>query len=378
MRLAVLTTGRQDWGILRSTCRKLKDDPGFHLAILAGGMHLSILHGETIRAVEADGCVPAERLDWMTGAGSVFAQTGQAISLIGEALFRQKVDALLLAGDRFETAAGALAATLCRVPVVHLHGGEETEGAIDNSLRHAITKLSHLHLTSHADHAARVISMGEDPRTVHVVGAPGLDNLHRQDLADRAELETFLGLTLTPPVVVVTFHPTTLGGDPAGETAALVEAMDRVPATYVVTLPNADPGHEVVRDLLKKSVDRPGRRAVDALGERRFWGLLRLADAMLGNSSSALIEAPVLGVPVVNIGTRQKGRLRGDNVIDAEVTRFAIVDALKTALSPSFRQRLQPPRSPFGDGRAADRIVEILSRWTPPNPPIKAALVVTR
>ena len=196
------------------------------------------------------------------------------------------------------------------MPIVHLHGGEQTEGAFDDALRHAITKLAHLHLVSDEVYARRVIAMGEDPAAVHVVGAPGLDTADRPDLADRSMLAAHLGLELVAPVVIVTVHPTTLDADEAGAARAVAAAMDAVPATYVITMPNVDPGGSEVAAIMRAAADRPRRVAVAALGERRYWGLLEIADAMLGNSSSGLIEAPVVRLPVVNVGDRQAGRRR--------------------------------------------------------------------
>ncbi len=377
-RLGILTTGRQDWGILRSTCTRLRRDDHWDMRLLVGGMHLSNRFGRTADDLAREGFVADVAMPWIDDEGRTpeHEQAAQAVSMLGAALPALGLDALLLVGDRFETLGCALAATLARVPIVHLHGGEETQGAIDNSIRHAVSKLAHLHFVSHADHRSRLIAMGEAPNAIHVVGAPGLDNALRTDLPDRAELELSLRCTLHPPVVLVTLHPTTLGEDPGSEAAAVTTAMDLVPATYVITLPNADPGNAVTRDLLLRSAARPGRCAVEALGERRFWGLLRIADAMLGNSSSALIEAPVYGVPAVNVGTRQRGRLRGENVIDAPAGAEAIASALRRALDPSFRRSLQGKPSPFGDGRAGERIVEVLRSWSPPKPPVKPGVKI--
>lgn len=361
MRLAVLTTGRQDWGILRSTYVALCGR-GMEPILVAGGMHAEARFGTRL----AEEFPPAELLRW---AGEredapVHQQAGDALRLVGEALVRQRAEGMLIVGDRFETAAAALAATVARVPIAHLHGGEETEGAFDNALRHAITKLSHLHLVSHPLHARRVIAMGEDPDTVHVVGAPGLDNLRRDDLATREELEKFLGIPLADPVVLVTLHPATLGGAPEQEVAPMIDAMDQVPATYIITLPNVDPGAAAIRTRLQHAGTRANRCVVDALGERRYFGLLRLCAALLGNSSSAIIEAPVLQLPAVNIGDRQKGRVRGDNVIDVPAERDAIIAGLRRALDPAFRSLL-PAQGPFGDGRSAARITDILAAWRP-------------
>lgn len=380
LRLAVLSTGRQDWGILRSTCLALRDAPAFDLRLMVGGMHCSERFGHTVDAVRADGFAPCETLTWIPDdrPSSAHEQAGTALAAIGAALERQQPDALFLVGDRFETAGAALAATLVALPIVHVHGGEESEGAFDNNFRHAITKLSHLHLVSHPAHRDRVIAMGEDPDSVHVVGAPGLDNAHRSDLPARAELEEGLGLKLESPVVIVTLHPATLGGDPGREARAVAAALDAVEATYVITMPNTDPGHEAIREVLTSAGRRPRRVAVDALGARRYWGMLRLADAVLGNSSSGLIEAPVLDVPAVNVGERERGRLRGPSVIDAPADPGAIVAALRRALDPRFRAGLLGTASLFGDGRAAERIRDVLASWRPPRPPVKRALMGTR
>ena len=373
VRLAVLTSGRQDWGILRSIVRQLKADPAFELILLAGGMHASDAFGRTVDLLTADGCPPDAVLDWLGGVDEpAWHAAGKALQQTGDALARLRPDALLLAGDRYETLAAAQAATLLVMPIVHLHGGEETAGAIDNALRHAISKLSHLHLVSHAAYAARLVAMGEDPGTIHVVGAPGLDNLHRLDLPDRQAVVERLGLDLIPPVVLVTVHPATLAADPAADARAVAAAMDAWPATYVVTLPNADPGHASVRQVMQAAGTGPRRVAVNALGERFFWGLMRQADVMLGNSSSALIEAPAVHLPAVNVGERQAGRLRDGHILDVPADFRAIVTALNTALDPAWRAALQHEPPLFGDGRAAARIAALLHAWQRPDPPIKA------
>jgi UDP-hydrolysing UDP-N-acetyl-D-glucosamine 2-epimerase len=373
MRLAVVTTGRQDWGILRSSCALLRDADGFDLKILAGGMAVSPRFGRVVDGLRTDGFPVVEEMPWVSDlAASPHAEAGRALEATGDALARVAPDALMMVGDRFETIAAAVAATLARVPIIHLHGGEETLGAFDDAFRHAITKMASLHLVSHPEHARRVRAMAEDPESVHVVGAPGLDNIHRADLPGRTELGESLGLSLEGPLVLVALHPTTLGsGDSAGEARAVVAAMDRIDATYVITLPNSDPGNEAIRDVLVAASRKPRRVAVEALGDRRYWAALRVADAILGNSSSALIEAPVVGLPAVNVGDRQNGRTRGANVLDAPFDADAITAALKTALTPAFRADARRAGSPFGDGRAAEKIVSVLRAWRAPRPPMK-------
>ena len=348
----------------------LAADPGFELVLLAGGMHLSTRFGAPLGFIEADGFMPAERLAWLSHRGDEPAavQAAGALEAVAGALERQKVDALLLVGDRFETLAAGLAATLAATPIVHLHGGEETAGALDNACRHALTKLAHLHLVSHPVYRDRVIAMGEHPDTVQVVGSPGLDNLRSADLADRADLEGHLGTRLEAPLVLVTVHPTTLARDPAADAAAVCAAMDLVPATYVVTWPNSDPGHEAVRQHLARALQRPSRIAVAALGARRFWGLLRLANAVVGNSSAGILEAPAVGVPTINVGDRQAGRERAASVIDVPADPDTIAAALTRALASG---RLPAPDAEGGPGPSA-RVVKALRSWHPPRPPRKS------
>jgi UDP-hydrolysing UDP-N-acetyl-D-glucosamine 2-epimerase len=332
-------------------------------------MHLDQRFGAPDALLREDGIEPAARAAFL-GAGSPASEAGRAVAAIGDALEVLAPEMLVLVGDRSETAAAALAATVLRIPIVHLHGGEVTLGAVDDVLRQSITKMSHLHLVSHPRHAHRVAALGEDPASIHVVGAPGLDNLHRDDLPDRAALEASLGLELAPPVVAVAVHPVTLAADPAATARAVAGAMDRVAATYVVSLPNADPGNEDVRAILRDAATGPRRSAVEALGATRHWALLRVADAIVGNSSSALIEAPAVGLPAVDVGERQRGRLRGATVLEAPDDDAAVADALARAIEPAFRRSL-PVDSPYGDGRSAARIVEILAAWSPPDPPRK-------
>ena len=377
--IAVLTTGRQDWGILRSVCAAIRDEPGLSLALVAGGMHLSPRHGRSIQHVEADGFELAAAIPWLADDPTAAdppasAQAAIVVDRIGAWLEVAAPDALVLVADRFETAAAALAATLTRVPIVHLHGGEQTLGAFDDQLRHAITKLAHLHLVSHEEHRWRVIALGEDPKIVHVVGAPGLDNLYRPDLPDLAELGESLGLPLEPPIVAVTVHPATLDADPTADARAVAAAMDVVPATYVVSLPNVDPSAAEVAAIMRAAAAAPGRVAVEALGERRYWGLLRVADAVLGNSSSGIVEAPAVRLPAVNVGDRQVGRRREANVIDVPAEVEAVVAGLRRALDPAFRPTLREPDGALVDGRAGERAARIIAAWQPPRPPRKAPI----
>jgi UDP-hydrolysing UDP-N-acetyl-D-glucosamine 2-epimerase len=369
-RIAVFTSGRQDYGILRSTILLLKQASDFTALVWAGGTHLQPRFGEPLELLRRDGITPDRTVEYLAEPPAPAADAARALESVAAALDADRPDALVLMGDRTETLAAGVAATMAGVPIVHLHGGEESEGAIDNACRHALTKLSHLHLVSHPTHAARVVQMGEDPAAVIVVGAPGLDNRYRDDLPGRAELEQSLGLRLDPPVVLVTMHPTTLGESPGDELEAVAGAMAKVPATYVVTAPNADAGGVAIRNFWGRWV--AGRERVvlvEALGETRYWGFLRLGDAVLGNSSSGIIEAPVAGVPVVNVGDRQKGRLRVGGVTDVPARAGAVAEALQAALAKG--RGVTPAPGGYPEGPAAPRIIAALREWKIPHPPRK-------
>jgi len=328
--------------------------------------------GRSVDLIRRDGFDIVREFPFVGEPPDPSRDVARAVAQVAAALEVDRCDAMLLVGDRAETLAAAFAATIALVPIIHLHGGEESEGAIDNAMRHAITKLSHLHLVSHEVHARRVRQMGEDPRTVVVVGAPGLDNMYRSDLPTRCVLERELACSLTPPIVVVTLHPTTLGGDPRSEVEAVAGAMEAVPAAYIVTQANADTGGAVIRDYWRQWIH--GRHNVvlaDGLGEARYWGLLRLASAVLGNSSSGLAEAPAVGVPAVNVGDRQRGRLRGTGVSDVPAESQPIAAALRQAITLSETKQTAWIQAPYPPGPAAPRIVEAIASWQPSLPPRK-------
>lgn len=338
-------------------------EPALNVRVWAGGMHLSDRFGRTVEHIRADGVPVHRELPFVSEPPDPAADAARALEMVSGALAAEKVDALVLLGDRSETLAAGVAAAIAAVPIVHLHGGEETEGAIDNACRHALTKLSHLHLVSHALHARRVIQMGEDPSNVVVVGAAGLDNATRSDLPGRDALSDRIGMALRDPVVLVTLHPATLGASSTDEVTALASALERVPASYVITLPNSDAGGAEITGFWQRwSAGRDNVRVVSSLGETGYWGMLRIASAVVGNSSSGLIEAPAAGTPVVNIGDRQKGRMRWGHVADVQGSAADIESALRRAIAGEI------PRV-AGEGYpappAAPRIRDALLTWLP-------------
>lgn len=363
MRIAVLTTGRQDWTGLMMVVRALADTPDFEPSILAGGMHGR--GGPIPNAL--DGHPVAFKLDVLpdgdTGA-AVADAAGRMTSAVGAALEELRPDALLVLGDRTETLASAVAATCLRIPIVHLHGGEETEGAVDNVCRHALTKLSHVHFVAHESFARRLLQMGESPRRVIVAGAPALDYVRLMPRLDRRAVAARLGLRSEADWIVCTHHPATLGGPGATtEAEAVISALRTMVESrrmqIIITRPNVDEGHSELGTRLSRFASEHAGEVllVDALGAELYFSVLQHAVAMVGNSSSGLIEAPLFQLPAVNVGDRQRGRLRGPNVIDVGSGAAAILDGIERAISPETRQRLVGTTSPYGDGHAAERIV---------------------
>src|SRR6266850_3749376 len=307
---------------------------------------------------------------------AIAASTGRGVEGFARAFARCRPDLLVVLGDRFEMLAGAVAALPFALPVAHIHGGEVSEGAMDNQIRHAITKLAHIHFASAEPHARRIAAMGEEPWRIHTVGAPGLDRLATTEPLSRAALARELGLPEAGPWLLVTFHPVTLEyRDTAAHIDELLAAIEKTDGFIVITYPNADTSGRLIVERIEEFAGRHPRRfrLARSLGERLYLSLLGHADLMIGNSSSGLIEAPSFGLPVVNVGARQRGRLRGANVVDVEPSREDILRGIEAAQAPAFRARARAAANPYGDGRAAPRIVEVLRAI-----PIDARLVQKR
>jgi UDP-hydrolysing UDP-N-acetyl-D-glucosamine 2-epimerase len=378
-RIGVVTVSRSDYGHLRSVLDGICLAPDLELVLFAAGMHLVPEFGDTLRDIEADGFPIAERIEMLDGGDTpeaVAISTGRGVEGFARAFARQRPDLLVLLGDRFEMLAAAVAALPFALPVAHIHGGEVSEGAMDNQIRHAITKLAHLHFASADVHARRIGRMGEEAWRIHTVGAPGLDRLIGLAAMPREILARELTLPPGEPWLIVTFHPVTLEyRNTAFHVDELLAALEKIDGTLVITYPNADTSGRVIIDRLEEFASRhPGHcRLVRSLGERLYLSLLSHADVMIGNSSSGLIEAPSFGLPAVNIGARQRGRLRGTNVIDVAPSREEILRGIEAAREPAFRARARAAANPYGDGRAAPRIVEVLSKV-----PLDARLIQKR
>ncbi len=364
--IAAVTVSRSDWGHLRPVLEAIRSAPGLVPQLYVAGMHLEPDFGLTAREIERDGWPIAARIPMTETDDSppgVAASMGKGIEGFARAYAGTRPDLVLVLGDRFEMLAAAVAALPFALPVAHIHGGEETQGAMDNQIRHAITKLAHLHFASADVHARRIVQLGEEAWRIHTVGAPGLDRLRAAvPTPPREALAASLGLDASAKWLLVTFHPVTLEyRDTAAHISELLAALEKADAQIVMTYPNADTAGRVIIERIEEFAGRhPRVRLARSLGEEIYLSLLKHADAMVGNSSSGLIEAPSFGLPVVNIGSRQRGRLRGANVIDVGHGREEILRGVEKALDPGFRAALKGLANPYGDGRAAARIAEVL------------------
>lgn len=367
-RICVVTGSRADYGLLQWVMHDIQGAEDLELQLIATGSHLEAGFGMTADQIELDGF----RIDARVPLGLESDSPGDAVRAmarclngVSEALETLRPDIMLVLGDRYEILAAAQAALIHGVPIAHLAGGDTTEGAFDESIRHALTQMAHIHLATNDASARRVRQMGAGPDRVHVVGSPGLDQLRRRPLLDRAALEAALGAPLGPRNVLVTFHPVTLSADGGqGEFQNLLAALDALPADVVkwVTRPNADPGHRAIDEALNAwTRDRSDVRVFASLGQLRYLSLMAKVDAVVGNSSSGLYEAPSLGVPTVDIGDRQKGRLAAVSVIRSAPGKDAIVLSMQKAFALDCADVVNP----YGDGFSAGRIVRIL-RDAPP------------
>lgn len=365
-KIAVVTGTRAEYGLLSDIIRRIHRDPSLQLQLVVTGQHLARPFGFTVREIVADGFPIAARVP-LPLAHDSGAAIGRAMAVatagLSRVYSRLAPDLLVLLGDRHEALAAAVAALPARIPVAHIHGGESSEGAIDEQIRHAITKLSHVHFPVTEAYRRRIVQMGEDPRRVFQFGAPGIDNLRRMKFRDRAELYRELGLPHDRPIGVVTFHPATLDPDgAAAQSRALMQALAaREDVFWVLTLPGADVGYRVIVENARRFVARhpTGALLKPSLGHLNYLSLLRHAAIVVGNSSSGIIEAPSFGVPVVNIGDRQKGRVRAANVIDVPaVTARAIGIAITRALRKG-RARVV---NPYAGRDTCARIVATLKR----------------
>lgn len=365
--IGVFTATRAEYGLLRPVLAALEKSSSIQPLLIVAGAHLSDRHGATLAEILADQRQPAALVPSpMAGDTGLSAARDMADTLLGcaEAYGTLDLDAVMILGDRTEALAAAAAAVPLGLPILHLEGGHRTEGAVDDAIRHAITKLAALHFTAAEPYRRRLLQMGEAPERVFTVGSTGVDNLKAFGRSKAAELSAITGLDLPPGFLLVTLHPETLSPlSPAGQADAFLTGLASVEDRVIlITLPNADAGAGAIRQAIAAfAAARPEQvRVVDSLGARGYAAALTACAAVVGNSSSGMMEAPAAGIPVVNVGGRQAGRLRTPGVIDCAIEAEAVASAIAQALTPEFQTMARSQPAMFGDGHAGERIVAIL------------------
>ena len=368
-KICIITGTRAEYGLLRWVMQGIKDAPDLFLQVIATGMHLSPEFGLTYREIEQDGFQIDRKVEMLTSSDTpagIAKSMGLGLIGIADALKELSPDLIIVLGDRFEIFAAVAAALVARIPVAHLHGGETTEGAFDEALRHSITKMSHLHFVAAEEYRQRVIQLGEQPERVFLVGGLGIDNIKRLKLLDRAELEASLGFKLGQKNLLITFHPVTLETATAADQmtellAALAELQDTL---LIFTMPNADTDGRILIRMVEQFVaQHANARAYTSLGQVRYLSCIAHVDGVVGNSSSGLIEVPSFRKGSINIGDRQRGRLQAASVINSAPTRQDIAAALKRLYDADFQAGLSQVYNPYGEGGASEKVLETIKHY---------------
>lgn len=367
-RICVITATRAEYGLLRWVMQDIFDNAELILQTIVTGAHLSSSYGMTIDEIERDGFTIDARISFElsdTSPGALSVEVGKLVQRLVPELLRLKPNMVVVLGDRYELLGVATACTLLTIPMAHIAGGESTEGAIDEQIRHAMTKMSHLHFVANETYGKRVRQLGEEPWRICVSGEPGLDNLYRETVMSCEELSENLGLDLSLPTALVTYHSVTLEQSSLDKqmmalTAAMNDAQDRHGLQYIITHPGADAGSKRIIEIWEDFVGLGnGRQLVPSLGQKRYFSALRYTSLMLGNSSSGIIETPSFNLPTVNIGNRQGGRMRALNVIEVGYDQNSIIEGIDQALK---YDRSQPCENPYGDGQSSQRIVKFIQQ----------------
>jgi len=366
-KICVLTATRAEYGLLKPLIRKLLLIPDFDIHVVVTGAHLSSEFGSTYREIENDGIKIDEKIEILTKddrPSDISKSMGTAMIKFADYFQELEPDLLIVLGDRYETLAVCCTAVNQRIRIAHLYGGESTEGAVDESFRHAITKLSHLHFTSTDKYRQRIIQMGEQPDNVYNVGALGVENILHEKLINKNDLESLIGMKLDKPYAVVTFHPVTLENNSAEEQMkAILDVCRRhQEMRFIFTKANADANGRIINKMIDEYVQTDHNAVVFAsLGSVKYLSVMKYCSVVMGNSSSGLIEAPSFGIPTINIGDRQKGRVQADSVINCKPITKEINRALSVALSDEFKIKARKTVNPYGDGDTSDKIVSILN-----------------
>jgi GDP/UDP-N,N'-diacetylbacillosamine 2-epimerase (hydrolysing) len=366
-KICVITGTRAEYGLLYWLIKEIQEDSELELQLIATGMHLSPEFGLTYQQIEKDGFKIDKKIEMLLSSDTpVGISKSMGLGMIGfsETYADLKPDIIVILGDRFEIFSAVSAAMIARIPMAHLHGGETTEGAFDEAIRHSITKMSHLHFTAAKEYRRRVIQLGEDPARVFNVGGLGIDNIRKLKLMSREEFEDSINFELSSKNLLVTFHPVTLEHETAGDQFQnLLNALDELEDTkFIFTKPNADTEGRIIIKMIDGYVFENGHKAIafTSLGQLRYLSALKFVDACVGNSSSGLAEAPTFKIGTINMGDRQRGRLKADSVIDCEPDKESILTAIKKLYAKEFQNKLKDVKNPYGEGGATEKIKKVL------------------
>lgn len=365
-KILVVTGTRAEYGLLYWTMKRIDEDTELALQLIVTGNHLVPEYGYTVKAIKKDGFKIDEEIDMIVNSNkksSIAKSMGLELIQMAQAFDRLKPDLLLILGDRYEIFIAATCAMMLNVPIAHMNGGESTEGAVDEQIRHAITKMAHIHFPGSEYYKERIIKMGEEPWRVYNVGQAGIENIRRLELLGKDELQKDLNILFDKPIFLITYHPVTLEVENIEEQISnLLRAIRHFNAKFIFTYPNADFGSKIIIDKMNTFV-RENKNAYiyHSLGQKRYLSLLKYADVMIGNSSSGIIEAPIFKIPVINIGYRQKGRLRNKNIIDTDYTYDSIYNGIYKALNDKdFIKGLSKIKSVYGDGTTSSQVIEVI------------------
>lgn len=366
-KICIVTGSRAEYGLLYWLMREIHDDTELELQIIATCMHLSPEFGLTYKLIENDGFHINKKVEMLLSSDTptgISKSMGLGMIGFGEAYAELRPNIVVLLGDRFETLCAALAACVARIPIAHLHGGETTQGAIDEAFRHSITKMSHLHFAATDEYRKRVIQLGENPERVFNVGGLGIDNIKKLKLLSRKEFENSIDFKLGPNNLLITFHPVTLEHSSAKEQFQnLLDASDKLQDTkFIFTKPNADTEGRIIIQMIDEYVSKNSHKSVAfiSLGQLRYLSALQFVDGVVGNSSSGLAEAPTFKIGTINIGDRQKGRAKAASVINCNPTKESILIAATKLYSEEFQSKLKNVTNPYGKGGAAKKIKEVI------------------
>ena len=366
-KICIVTGTRAEYGLLYWLMKEIQEDYELELQIIATGMHLSPEFGLTYQQIEKDGFKIDKKIEMLLSSDTpvgISKSMGLGMIGFGVAYADLKPDIVVLLGDRFEIFSAAASAMIARIPIAHLHGGETTEGAFDEAIRHSITKMSHLHFTAAEEYRKRVLQLGESPDRVFNVGGMGIDNIKKLKFMSRKEFEDSINFKLGPKNLLITFHPVTLEYATAGgQFQNLLNAIDELQDTkFIFTKPNADTDGRVIIKMIDDYVSGNRQRTIafESLGQLRYLSALKFVDACVGNSSSGLAEAPTFKIGTINIGDRQRGRLKAGSVIDCGQDKESIQTAIRKLYSTEFKGKLKNVKNPYGEGGAAEKIKKIL------------------